>query len=200
MQRGAGESRRSCPPHPVPRDTETAPGGTADAAEPIFPSMGETPQNGLPAFRFETPHQRAALALRALLALAGGLALCWAGAHAALHGSLPGVLLAIVAAAVFGMLALVNWRRARSARPPLVIDERGVSVDDGLGEAWHLAWEHIGEVALRRVRGRRRIVLFISGEQNSFRTLPRVCHGDAPAEWLAGMIETFRERFAAGSH
>ena len=42
---------------------------------------------------------------------------------------------------------------------------------------------------------RRRVVLSVRNEQGEGEVmLPRVCQGDAPAEWLAGLIETFRHQ------
>ncbi|MDQ7005928.1 MAG: hypothetical protein Q9Q40_01705 [Acidobacteriota bacterium] len=150
-----------------------------------------------PALHFETPCQAGMHRFKALAALVAALVLCWAGARAALADSVPGVGLGIAGASLFGLAALLEYRRAAAGRPPLVLDDEGLTVDDGLGEAWRLGWERIARVGVERVTGRRRVVLVLTGEPPRLVSLPAICHGDAPPEWLAGMIETFRVRAAS---
>ncbi len=139
--------------------------------------------------------------LKAAAALVAALVLCWAGARAALADSAIGVGLGIAGASIFGLGAMLEYRRGAAGRPPLVLDAHGLAVDDGLGESWRLRWDRIERVGLERVVGRRRVVLVLTGEPPHLISLPTICHGDAPPEWLAGMIETFRVRSvgAAGS-
>ena len=134
---------------------------------------------------------------KAAAALVAALLLCWAGARAALVGSALGVGLGIAGASIFGLAAMFEYRRGAAGRPPLVLDGQGLAVDDGLGEAWRLSWDRIERVAIERVAGRRRVVLVLFGEPRRIVSLPPICCGDAPPEWLAGMIETFRVRSAA---
>jgi hypothetical protein len=80
-----------------------------------------------------------------------------------------------------------------SARPPIVIDERGIAVDDGLLGRWHVSWDAVARVRLRHGLIRSRVVIDVANGSRS-RVIPPCCQGGLPPEWLAGVIEAMRER------
>ncbi len=139
------------------------------------------------------------LRLRVLVAGAASfaLALCASEAHAL--GSLAGASVGVAGSIFFGMMALIAWRRSHSIGPPLLVDNDGVAVDDGLGESWHFRWDEIEAVTIEGGAWRRRVVLVLHGQETETISLPAICHGDAPPEWVAGLIETFREKAAGDS-
>ncbi len=151
-----------------------------------------------PSFRFESPRHAGLLRLRVVFGLLASFVLCLCASQAYAVGSDVGTAVGIAGAIVFGMMALSAWRRSRSAGPPLVLDDDGLAVDDGLGESWRLGWQEIRGVVIERSMWRVRVVLQLEGETGGSISLPRVCLVDAPPEWVAGLIETFRERAQAG--
>lgn len=148
--------------------------------------------------RFVAPRQRGMLMIRALVGYTGSLALCVVSAIASLKGSDVAALIGFSGASCFGVMGLLAWRRSRSPRPPLVVDERGVAVDNGLGVRWRVPWEHIESVKIAHGWWRRRVALVLREPVGSALPIPNSCHVDAPAEWVAGLIETFRQRALHG--
>lgn len=146
-------------------------------------------------WHFEAPLDRRAVRVRASVGLAAFSVLVAAAVKAAFRGSVIGVVIGAAGAVVFFTLAFASWRLARITGPPLVLDEQGLSYDDGLGPRSFLPWRRIVEVALRGGRLGRRIVVVVDDPERRELTLPAVCHGGAPPEWTAGLIETFRQQF-----
>ena len=142
---------------------------------------------------FEAPFDRRELRVRAVLALVFAAVLALVAAEALTRGSLLGAGVGVVVGVAFILLAGLCLRRSIHACPPLVLDERGVSVDDGLGTAWRLRWDEIDAVLVARSPFGRRVLLRLRGEDGELRPVPAVCIGNAPPEWLAGLIETFRQ-------
>jgi hypothetical protein len=155
--------------------------------------MTEQTQNDEP-LRFEAPRQSGMLLMRALVGYTGSLVLCVVSSIASLQGVQVGALIGFAGAMCFGMMGMLSWRRSRSPRPPLVVDERGVAVDNGLGTRWRLPWEQIESVTIARSLWRRRVELLLRDDPGSSVSIPGSCHVDAPVEWIAGLIETFRQR------
>jgi hypothetical protein len=142
--------------------------------------------------RFAAPRERRGWLLRATAAslfAAGCLPLA---SHAASGGSLAGIAASLLGLFGFVLAAVAAIRRAVARRPPLVLDEHGVRVDVGPGGRWELRWGEVARVRLDDGLFRRRVVLEVSGESDP-RVIPACCHGGLPPEWLAGLIETFRE-------
>ncbi len=145
--------------------------------------------------RFETPRYVGLLRVRLLFAASASVVLALVAGHAFHTSALIGAGIGFVGALLFGLLALSAWRRTRITYPPLVLDERGLAVDDGRGGRCRLEWTEVEGVHLVRKRWGARVVLDLLGEERPTLELPPACHGDAPPEWVAGMIETFRERY-----
>ena len=165
-------------------------GRRAGVRRPILFVMSESTTT----WYFEAPLDRRGLQVRAVLALIFASVLGLVGAEALARGSLPGAGVGMVAAIVFVLLAGLSLRRAIHDRPPLILDETGVSVDDGLGTAWRLRWDEVDAVLVGRGPFGRRILLRIRRDASGdLRPIPPSCVGNAPPEWLAGLIETFRQ-------
>ncbi|MDH3285974.1 MAG: hypothetical protein OEQ13_14675 [Acidobacteriota bacterium] len=143
--------------------------------------------------RFAAPRDRKGWRLRSLAAAALSGASIAVAVDAGSGGVGPGTIAGLGSALGFGLLATCAFRRSLSRRPPLVIDENGVAVDNGLGHSWSLSWREISRVRLRRGLFERRVVIELR-EAASSRKIPRACHAGLPPEWLAGLLETFRER------
>jgi hypothetical protein len=146
-------------------------------------------------WRFEATVNRRHLLLKALLGWTFALLLSLVTAGAIERSAWLGAVFGLLGSVAFGLTGLIHWRMSRVDGPPLVLDEEGLAVNDGLGTRWSLNWHQVEAVGLRGRLLSRRVVLFLrrTGEmQPPTITLPSICHGDAPAEWVAGMIETFR--------
>ncbi|RMF75471.1 MAG: hypothetical protein D6738_03655 [Acidobacteria bacterium] len=143
---------------------------------------------------FEAPLDRRGLRVRALLALMFAAVLGLVAAEALTRGSLLGAGLGVLVGVSFVLLAGLSLRRSINDRPPLILDEGGVSVDDGLGTAWRLRWDEVEAVLIARSPFGRRVLLRVRRDpDDALRPIPSACVGNAPPEWLAGLIETFRQ-------
>ncbi|GEM_PF-5575644 len=141
--------------------------------------------------RFEAPRPRTALRRRTVVAMACSSLLGIAASEALVAGSLIGFSLGVAGSATFAFLALEQWRRAEAKGSPLVLDEAGIHVDDGVGPPMEIAWAGVREIRVERVLGMRSVVVYMQSMEDA-QVLPRSCHEGAPAEWLAGLLETFR--------
>ncbi len=146
-------------------------------------------------WRFEAPLDRKALRLRAAVGIAAFSVLVAASVRAAFHGAVVAVVIGVAGAVVFLTLSFASWKLARIDGSPLVLDEAGLSFDDGLGPRSFLPWPDVTQVNVRGGRFGRRVVVTVGGAERKELTLPAACHGGAPPEWIAGLIETFRQRF-----
>jgi len=144
-------------------------------------------------WHFEAPLDRRGLRMRTTVALVAMVLLLAAGVGSSIRGSSVGTVLGIFGAAVFALLALTSWRLSRIEGPPLVLDERGMAFDDGLRPRAFVPWEKIANVDLRASGFGRRVVVTLAGDEGVEVTLPSACYGGAPVEWIAGIIETFRQ-------
>ncbi len=148
-----------------------------------------------PRWYFESPLDRGALRARAGVAMSFAFVLAFIAAGSFHAGSIVGPGLGVVGALGFVLAAGLTWRMAHLERAPLVLDERGLEVDDGLGTRWRLAWTDVADVRIARSLWGRRVVLEVRAPQGVMaRVLPRLCQGDGPPEWTAGLIQTFRNR------
>ncbi len=144
---------------------------------------------------FEIPWPRAALRLKVLLGV-GAFAILVVRAMTLFESALwPVFWFALVAASGFLLAAYNSWRRLRCRRNPVVLDVTGLSVDDGLGHAWFLPWHQMEQVMLRRGFWRRWVVIRTRNGEPELRLVHPALHYGLPPQWLAGMIETFRDRF-----
>lgn len=144
-------------------------------------------------WRFEAPIDRAAQRLRAWLGIAGSAALCVAAAECSAVNARTGALVALVFAFAMGLFGLLAWHRSKLDGAPLVLDERGLWYQDGLTGRMFVAWEELEDVTLRGGALARRVLLVIRDVERSEVVLPSICCADAPPEWTAGLIETFRQ-------
>lgn len=144
-------------------------------------------------WRFEAPVDRAALRMKAGFAWTAGGVLCIATGQAILTGSVVGTIVGLCAAATFAAAGFASWRHARMDGSPLLLDERGITLDDGMGTRSFLAWEDVDEVGLRGSFARRVVLVRREGDPEEVE-VPRTAHAGAPPEWMAGLIETFRHR------
>lgn len=153
-----------------------------------------TTSNASP-WSFEAPVERGRFLVRAALSgVLAVLSLAAAGGAVA-HLSAAGVLLAAGATLVCGQAALIAWRAAHDI--PLRLDERGLRFRDARGEVWLLGWHEVEDVGIARSRLTRRVSLRVRREgwsEPEMVSLSRRAMGDAPVEWVAGTIETFRHR------
>lgn len=146
-------------------------------------------------WRFEAPFDRGSFRVRAAFAWLASFVLCLAAGRALESLSMVGVAVGIAGASLFAFFGTLSWRRSLVRHSPLVLDQEGLAVDDGLGTQWSLPWQEIERVQIDTSGLHRRVVLLVSNASGEGEvSLPRVCHGDAPAEWLAGLIETFRHQ------
>lgn len=141
--------------------------------------------------RFAAPVERAGWALRGVAATLLCAALCALSAPGTTGPEISPA--ALVGACGFGLVACRSWLRTLSGRPPIVIDERGISVDAGPLGRWHESWEAVTGVRLRHGLIRSRVVIDVANGSRS-RVIPPCCQGGLPPEWLAGVIEAMRER------
>ncbi len=152
----------------------------------------DTPEQESP-WRFEAPLDRRALRVRTMFAVLAASLLCSAGAGALENGAIVGGFVGMAGAVVFGSLGYASFCMSRIEGSPLVLDERGLSFDDGLGPRSFVAWERVSDVALRKgTLARRVVVVAADGDREQEYLLPPICYAGAPVEWTAGLIETFR--------
>lgn len=146
-------------------------------------------------WRFEIPWPRGGLWLRIGLD-AIGMVIMAAVAHASQQqGDRVGEVLACLAATLFALHGGTSLRRLRAKRNPLVLDADGIWVDDSFAVRWSLPWRQIDRVAIRRGFWRRWVVIRAHGDAGVTLVVPPVLHGDLPPQGLAGLIETFRQKF-----
>jgi hypothetical protein len=150
------------------------------------------------AVQFTAPVERAGWALRGTVASGVVLVLARIAAGGGGFGRTAGGWIAAAGIALFLLLAAVAWVRACSPHPPLVIDEYGLAVADGLRGRWRVTWREIARVELDDGVINRRVVLELRGAA-ARRVIPACCHGGLPAEWLAGAIEAMRARGTTGA-
>lgn len=146
-------------------------------------------------WRFEIPWPRPALRLRAILGVLAFAILVGRAAFALQRDPWGVFAFALVAAAAFLLAAVTAWRRLRTDAHPVVLDARGLAVDDGLGNSWFVTWEEIERVSLRRGFLRRWVVIHLRSGEPPLRLVHPALHYGLPPQWLAGLIETFRSRF-----
>lgn len=190
---GAGPSGKVSKTEDRHRALHAGPSGKGDGKHRRM-SSEEKGNGGDEPLRFEAPRQRGMLLVRALVGYAGSMILCVISSIASLQGVEVGALVGFAGAFCFGMMGMLSWRRSRASRPPLVVDEKGVAVDNGLGTRWRLPWEQIESVTIGRSLLRRRVELILRDQPGASVSIPLSCHVDAPVEWIAGLIETFRQR------
>lgn len=145
-------------------------------------------------WHFEATLNRRALRWQAAAGFSAGVVLLTLAGQSLRAGSAVGAVMGIAGAGLFWALAAITWRRTRDGRPPLVLDLDGLTVREANGDSWSLAWEQIEAVDIERGFFGRRVVLIVRGPEGEDRALPGLCCGDAPPEWIAGLIETFRRR------
>lgn len=143
---------------------------------------------------FESPFDRRAMRWRAAIGLSFAVLLALVAARALEMGSPLGAALGVLGAVGFVLAAGLAWRVSRLDGAPLVLDRQGIEVDDGLGSRWRLAWTDVEGVRVGRSLWGKRVVLDVRGASGSERVLPLICQGDGPPQWLAGIIETFRQQ------
>ncbi|MFN7964404.1 MAG: hypothetical protein U0V87_01790 [Acidobacteriota bacterium] len=148
---------------------------------------------------FEIPWPRAALRLKVLLGLVAFAILVMRAITLREIGLWPVFWFALTAAAGFLLAAFNAFRRLRCPKNPVVLDVSGLSVDDGLGHAWFLPWHQMERVMLRRGFVRRWVVIRTRDGEPELRLVHPALHYGLPPQWLAGMIETFRDRFTHGN-
>lgn len=151
-----------------------------------------------PRLRFVVSRDAAGLRLKALVAVFAVAMLVWSAAIAVNQGAIGAVVIALSAATLFGSLGLAAWRRASGEGPLLEMNERQLSINDGLGQEWAIPWNQVERVYLERLGLTRSVVVETFGPQASRRRIPHACRGEVPVEWLAGLIDTFRDRALRG--
>lgn len=145
-------------------------------------------------WHFETTLNRRSLRWQAAAGFSAGVVLFALAGQSLRAGSAVGTVMGIAGAGLFWMLARLAWNQTRMSRAPLILDLHGLSVNDGTGDSWTVAWDKIDSIELRRGFWGRKIVVILSGPEGEERELPPLCYGDAPPEWTAGLIETFRRK------
>jgi hypothetical protein len=146
-------------------------------------------------WRFEIPWPRPTLRIKAVMGLVASVVLAYRAA-VAVHDSEPIVFwIAVIASAAFLAAGLQAWRRLLCGSNPVILDDRGLSVDNGLGEAWFIPWSDVERVMLRRGFFRRWVVVQTRVAISPLRSVSPDLFVGLPPQWLAGLIETFREHF-----